>query len=551
MYTIAGLLLERANSSPDLPALQVKRQGAYDTLTWADVAHDVRRCALGLLRLGVRCGDRVAQLAENRYEWLLCDLAIQCVGAVHVPIHASLAGPQVLYQLRHSEASILILSGVDQAAKVSIGPDPLPVDLRCLSFDPCTPTQSNLTIQRLDGCLPSDVDDSDARRLDELATTGVSPDCVATILYTSGTTGRPRGVALSHRNLLFNATSMVNSSKQWESDVKLNFLPLSHIYARTCDFYTWIVAGNRLALAESRDTVLSDCAAVRPTWINAVPYFYDKVRRQLEPAGDSRHPIDLRTVFGDRIRILHSGGAPVSTATSDFYEDHGLPLYEGYGLTEASPVITTSHPGQIKRGTVGKPLHDVEVRIAEDGEILTRGRHVMVGYWRDAEATDEAVRGGWLHTGDIGYLDEHDFLTITGRKKEIIVTTGGKNIAPAAVEACLAEDPLIQQVIVVGDGRNYLAALIVPDRDELSAELGRRGLDRGLTTPSLTDQPVIELFEHCIAARLAGLSHYEQVRQFKLLEKPFTVESGELTLKRSLRREVILARYAREIDSLY
>jgi long-chain acyl-CoA synthetase len=551
MQTIANLLLERAKSVPDAPALHVKQDGAYVPLAWAEVAQDVYRYALGLQYLGLRQGDFVAQLAENRYEWLLCDLAIQCVGAVHVPIHASLTGPQVAFQLQHSQSSVLLLSGPEQAAKLDLGTDSPRAAVPCYAFDPYTSEDSGSAIRRLDEYVPAEVDSNDVRRLDRLASTDVSPDSIATLLYTSGTTGRPRGVALTHGNLLFNATSMARSSKQLESDVKLNFLPLSHIYARTSDFYTWIVCGNQLALAENRETVLSDCLAVRPTWINAVPYFYDRLRRQLQDARSDRRQIDLRTVFGDRIRILHSGGAPISTATAEFYESHGLPLYEGYGLTEASPVITTSHPGQIKRGTVGRPLEGVEVSIADDGEILTRGPHVMAGYWQDQQATHETIRDGWLHTGDTGHLDEDGFLAITGRKKQIIVTTGGKNVAPVAVEMRLAEDPLVHQVIVAGDGRDYLVALIVPDRDAVEAQLQIEGIDGPLARRSLMDKQVIQLFEQRIAERLADLSRYEQVRKFTLLEQPFTVEGGELTPKRSLRRNVVLERYAAEIESLY
>ncbi len=551
MHTMASLLLERASVVPNARALHIKRDGVYVSLSWADVARDVYRYASGLRNLGVQRGDCIAQLAENRYEWLLCDLAIQCVGAVHVPIHASLTGPQIAFQLQHSGASVLILSGDDQAAKLSVGRDLPLTGVRCLSFDPCAPRPNLPAIQQLNEYLPSETDGNDVRRLAQAASSSVSPDSIATILYTSGTTGQPRGVALTHRNLVFNATSMARSSRQVESDVKLNFLPLSHIYARTSDLYTWIVCGNQLALAEDRETVLSDCVAVKPTWVNAVPYFYDKVRRQLQDTRPDHHRIDLRKVFGDRIRILHSGGAPISTTTADFFASHGLPLYEGYGLTEASPVITTSRPGQIKRGTVGKRLEGVELRIAGDGEILTRGPHVMASYWRDDAATDEAIRDGWLYTGDTGHLDAEGFLAITGRKKEIIVTTGGKNVAPAAVEMRLLEDPLVQQVIVIGDGRDYLTALIVPDREVVDAQLHHRGAENVEKTYCLNDQRVHELFDRCIAARLADLSRYEQVRKFKLLEKSFTVDGGELTLKRSLRRDVILEHYGRDIDSLY
>ena len=570
MDKIVDLLLERAESQPERPALIVKRRSGerangrasdriasvsdtpdgYAALTWSEIGRDVRRYALAFLELGIRPGDRVAQLSENRYEWLVCDLALQCIGAVHVPLHASLTGAQIVFQVRHSGASVLLLSDTQQAAKLVEADWPDTV-VRCLSFDSCDSPAGGRPIEWLREYLPDETGEEkiDGRR--KFTLPNVSANDLATILYTSGTTGQPRGVLLTHGNLVFNATSMARSSGQQETDVKLNFLPLSHIYARTSDFYTWIVCGNQLALAEDRKTVLDDCAATGPTWINAVPYFYDKVRRQVQDPESELYGRPLQDVFGGRIRVLHSGGAPISTGTADFYQSRGLPLYQGYGLTETSPVITTSCPGQSKPGSVGRPIRGVEVRIAEDGEILTRGPHVMAGYWRDDRATNQAIRGGWFHTGDIGHLDQDGFLTITGRKKEILVTTGGKNVAPAAIETRLGEDPLIGQVIVLGDGRDYLIALIVPDVDALDAALGSGDAERNRRANRLSDPQVAGLFRRRIAERLADLSHYERVQKFLLLDKPFSVERGELTLKHSLRRDVIEQHYAREIDSLY
>jgi long-chain acyl-CoA synthetase len=352
--------------------------------------------------------------------------------------------------------------------------------------------------------------------------------------------------------------------------LKLCFLPLSHIFARTCDLYKWIVAGGQLALAESRDTLLADCAAVAPTWINGVPYVFDKLRRELRRRGQEGEPGRLRELLGGRIRTCHVGGAPVSQELYDFFWSRGVPLFTGYGLTESSPVIAVSNPQHAKWNAVGRPLAGTEVRIASDGEILTRGPHVMLGYWQDPHGTAAALCDGWLHTGDLGRLDADGYLCITGRKKEMIVTTGGKKVAPAYLEALLTEDPLIEQALVIGEGRDYLVALIVPNQAALQAELHAAGASakrpatvlatachaeagkrRQPLPASLSDPHITALYDSRIRRRLASLSHYEQIGRFVLVDRPFSIERGEVTAKQSLRRGVIAEHFAAEIERLY
>jgi long-chain acyl-CoA synthetase len=327
--------------------------------------------------------------------------------------------------------------------------------------------------------------------------------------------------------------------------IRLNLLPLSHIYARTCDLYAWIAEGSLLALAESRESVLADCAEIRPTCINAVPYFYDKVQRGLAERKLDQEPGALRAIFGGRIRQCCCGGAALPEHLYDYYLAQGVPLLLGYGLSETSPVISLSTARHHRRGAAGGLLPGVEVKIAPDGEILTRGPHVMAGYYKNPAATAETIRDGWLHTGDLGRLDEDGFLFITGRKKEILVTSGGKNVAPVSLEALLTQDPLILQAMVVGDGRNCLAALIVPNEAELERELAAQNVSRA------SHEQVRALFAERICQRLSCVSSYEQVRRFTLLPRPFSVESGELTAKLTLRRPAIEANYAAEIAALY
>jgi long-chain acyl-CoA synthetase len=305
-----------------------------------------------------------------------------------------------------------------------------------------------------------------------------------------------------------------------------------------------------LALAESRETVLEDCAAIGPTVINGVPYFFQQVRRLLLQQGRADDPAALRDLLGGRICCCNSGGAPLPDCLYDFYRQRGVPLLQGYGLTEASPVVATSSPQQPLRGSVGQPLPGTDVRIASDGEILTRGPHVMLGYWQDPPATQQVLRDGWLHTGDLGRLDQEGFLWITGRKKELIVLSVGKNVAPAQLESLLTSDPLIEQAMVVGDGRSYLTALIVPHHERLDEELSSQPGDDadGLR---LQDRQVQQLFQQRIEKCLSCLSHHEQVRRFTLLGRSFTVDRGELTPKLSLRRSVIQQHFAEEIEAMY
>ena len=342
--------------------------------------------------------------------------------------------------------------------------------------------------------------------------------------------------------------------KHEAGDVRLNFLPLSHIFARTCDLYTWLVSesGAVLALAENRETVIANCQEVHPTHLSAVPYFYERVYCGLRDAGMADTPGAARGLLGGRVRMLASGGAPLRPQLFDFFQLQGLDICEGYGLTETSPVITINPSGAVRRGSTGKAIADVEIRIADDGEVLTRGPHVMQGYWQNEPATREMIDAdGWLHTGDLGRLDDDGYLFITGRKKELIVLTTGKKVVAVKIESLLCEDPLIAQALVVGDARNYIAALIVPNSENLRKALAVREITLAAGESALTNRDVRALYETAIAARLACVSPQEQVKKFTLLDRGFTIESGELTPKLSLRRKVIEENFATEIAAMY
>ncbi|HQU44310.1 MAG TPA: AMP-binding protein, partial [Pirellulales bacterium] len=350
--------------------------------------------------------------------------------------------------------------------------------------------------------------------------------------------------------LASNALGTLEAFGQSADDLRLGWLPLSHIFARTCDLYTWIAAGGRLALAESNEAVIGHCQELHPTLINGVPYFYEKVQRFLVDKGLADAPGALAGAFGGKLRAACSGGAALPDHVARFYNERGVFLSQGYGLTESSPVITAGAPGAMKIGTAGRPIPGVEVKIAADGEILSRGPHVMLGYWNQPAATAEALRDGWLHTGDLGEIDGDGYLKITGRKKELIVTAAGKKAVPNHLESLLKADPLIEQAVVIGDGRSFLTALIVPNREALAAELERMG--NTVPLDQVTHDPQVrKMYARCIRERLSSVSQYEQIGKFALLDRPLSIERGELTLTLKLRREAIYSNFADVIEELY
>ncbi len=544
--TIIQWLLDRLQTTGQKTALLIKQAGQFRGITWEELAERVRRLAVALARRGVEPHDRVAQWSENRYEWIVTDLAVNYLGAVHVPIHATLTAAQAIYQINHSGAKWVLISTAEMARQLNTHADRLAARPGWIVYEEHTVS------------IAGRIAEPWQRVIEESGSALMIPHAgnrtdLATILYTSGTTGQPKGVMLSHGNIISNVEAVLGVLNQDSNDVRLCILPLSHIFARTCDLYTWLASGMVLALAESRATVLADARATQPTLLNAVPYFYERVYRGLNEAGIAHQPDAVRSVLGGRIRLLCGGGAALPTYLFDYYQQQECPIFQGYGLTETSPVISISTPSAYRRGASGRPIPGIEVRIAEDGEILTRGPHVMMGYYRDEQATAQVIREGWLYTGDYGKIDSDGFLYVTGRKKEIIVTLGGKNIAPALLESLLTQDPLIHQALVVGDDRKFLGALIVPDFDQLKAWLvaQNRKTDELSAEQLLVDRQIRLEYRRRIDRQLAELSHYEQVARFVLLPRAFSIEQEELTPKLSLRRETIQRHFAKEIDWMY
>ncbi len=491
----------------DERALGAIRGGELRWRTWREVAEDVAHLAATIAATGIAPGDRVAHVSENRYEWIITDLALHLAGAVHVPQHVTLSPSQIAEQITDSGAKLVFVSNRELLAKFA---ELLPQNVAVIVHE-----------ELILGSHGAASNDAVTPLVD------VNPDDLTTILYTSGTTGRPRGVMLSQRNLASNAAAVHDMHSSDVDQTRLCVLPLSHIYARTCDLYTWVCLGSRLVLAESRETLLRDCQLAQPHGLNAVPFLYQRIAEGVRGSGASDPGAALRAAFGNQIEWLFSGGAPLAPDVELWFAESGLPVLAGYGLTEASPVISMSTQANRRLGSVGQPIPDIEVRIAEDGEVLTRGPHVMQGYWHNAAATDEVIRDGWLHTGDLGELDADGFLSIKGRKKELIVLSTGKKVSPTRVENLLTASPLIDQAAVFGEGKSGLLALIRAKNEDTSRAV------------------VADEINRCLAAA----SHEEQIHRFVIIDRPFSIELGELTPKMSLCREMIARNFADELNA--
>jgi long-chain acyl-CoA synthetase len=543
---LAAVLSHQADRLGQRTALRRKRHGLFMDLSWSDYADQARCCAAALIDAGVQPGDRVGLASENRVEWLLADMGLLAAGAVNVPAHASQSAKQIEEQCAHAEVSFLFASNAEQYAKVRGLAAVVPGLKGIVCFEPQPDAASWQGFLARGRRRLHDLRDELARR-QRL----VSRDDLATIMYTSGTTGNSKGVMLTHGNLLSNAESMAEAVRLGPNTVVLSWLPFSHIYGRLVDHYMCLVSGHVMALAESQETLLDDLQAVQPTCFAAVPRFYEKVLAACASPDPEATKRKLRHVFGPRIERMNSGGAPLPPHVAEAFEAAGLIILQGYGLTESSPVISFNRQGENRIGTVGPPVPGVEVKIAPDGEVLSRGPHIMKGYWKNPAATADAIRDGWLYTGDLGTLDAQQYLTITGRKKDLLVLSNGKKVVPTHVEGLLLADPCIEQVLVHGEGKNFLTALIVPAYDRVRAQLGNPAL-AAATNETLAAHPSVQAFlAKRIDQALADLAHYEQVRKFLLLPQPFSVAADEMTVSLKLRRGFIFEKYRKQLEAMY
>lgn len=537
--SIAGLFLHRVEVDGAKDALWFRpsvAEASFHVSTWDDLLRDVARMVAALEQFDVKPASRVTHFADNSRQWITVDLALQLLGAWHVPVSLHTSHEMQEAIRSHCEPDFEIFPHKGDEARPT--------------WVVCKERRDSASLATLFDDVPQATSEDKLADLKQRYAK-LDPDAICTLVYTSGTTGGPKGVMLTHRNLASNALALVETYQEKPADRRLSFLPFAHLYARTADLYTWIARGSQLVLAASRETILADCQATQPSLINGVPYFYQKVIEGLKRSGKLDTPGSLREIFGGEIRMCSSGGAPLPRFVIDAFEKQHVSLLEGYGLTETSPVITVSTEGACRPGSVGRALPGIEIRISEQGEIETRGPHVMVGYYRDDAATEQIMHEGWLRTGDLGLIDDDGFLWITGRQKEMLVLSTGRKVSPSALEVAIASDPLVAQVIICGEGQKCLSALIVPEPGELRRRIKEAKLWVFSKRQALNHPTVRQWFRDVLDSRLANRADYEQVGPFTVLGQGFTPESGEMTSKLSLRRDTILKNYHQQIGQMY
>lgn len=586
--TLVELLREAVAKHRKPDALKFKQNKRWVPISSDELLERVRHTALALDRAGIGAGDRVALLAESGPIWTISDFGILATGAVNVPIYPTQTAQQVEYILSESTPKVMFVSTRRQIKRIGHVLEAFP-DLRVVTFEDGIEGYEGFSTFEAGG---AEVEREQPDRFDALSG-GLTAESIASIIYTSGTTGEPKGVLLSHRNIVFDAVSAAEVIAPTTRDVALSFLPLSHIFERTV-IYLAIHCGVTVCYAESLETVAANLAEVRPTLMTAVPRFFEKVyekilkaRVKLSPTKrrvfdwslpigrvwaekrdrgewispwlSAKHAIADKLVFskwrdvvGNRMERFVSGGAPLSPDLAYVFWGAGIPILQGYGLTETSPVIAVNALGANRMGTVGRPIPEVEVKIAEDGEVLTRGPHIFPGYFNKPEATAEVLtEDGWLRTGDIGAIDKDGFLSITDRKKDLIKTSAGKYVPPQPIENLLRMSPLVEQIVLVGNGRKHVSALIVPNAEQLKAWADESGV-AATDGSALADDPrVLSALRAEVARLTPHLADYERIKGIALLKDEFTIDGGELTPTLKVRRRFVEEKYRDIIDALY
>lgn len=587
--TICQLFINTIKSYPKDDLMLFKAEGHYNPLSTEEFGKRVRSFALGLKALGFNTGDKLIILSENRPEWTMTDVATLCLGGITVPIYTSLSPEQVKYIIINSDAKVVVCSNKELWKKIQIIKSDLLLVSHFITFLVDAPEGVKAFDEVVE--LGKQKAQEEPELFEQMALT-VKPSDVASIIYTSGTTGEPKGVMLTHSNFISNVISVSDIIPITQKDTSLSFLPLSHSYERTVTF-AMLYNGCTIGYVESMETVAENMLEVRPTIMGAVPRLFEKiyakvmdnvltssnVKRKiffwaLNVGRDygSRHlekkpiPGFLRfkrnlahkLVFskiiektGGRINYFVTGAAPLSKDIAEFFYAMGIVILEAYGLTETSPAATFNTFEDLRFGTVGKTIPGVDVKIAEDGEILIKGPNVMKGYYKKEEETKEVIRGEWFYSGDIGYLDEDGFLVITDRKKDIIVTAGGKNVAPQQIENLLKINPYITMAVAIGDRRRFMSALIVPEFEKLEEYAKLNEISFTDRADLVAKDQIVDFMLSEVNKNLKDLATYEKVKKIALLERDFEIAKGEITPTLKVKRNIIEEKFADLIESLY
>jgi len=591
--TIAAMFLDvckRFEGNTNKIAFSRKTDGQWHSLTHDALRENVELFSDALLRNGIAPGERVGIISENRTEWVVADFAMSCTGVIDVPIFPTLTAHQAQHIFFDCQAAAVIVSNAIQLKKIIAIWDDLPA-LRLVITMNTMPSDNPHVLSMQDMLDNSRTVSSVQERRARIETVaqGILPSDLLTLIYTSGTTGNPKGVMLTHGNLVANISAGLRRITVNEEDVFLSYLPMCHSYERMAGYYLAFSAGASSYIAESIESVAELMREVRPTIMTSVPRLFERIRARVLGAvekdssfkqgtfrwamrvgeryeqGERGAALRLQQVIADklvyakirertggRLRFFVSGGAALNHEVGRFFHIVGLKIVEGYGLTETSPVIAVHRLNDIVLGTVGQPLDNVEVRIAPDGEILARGPSIMKGYWQEEEATRESIDGdGWLHTGDIGEITDKGHIRITDRKKHLLVSSGGKNMAPQTIESLILQSPFIDQMMLIGDAREYCTALIVPDVDVVEAWAKRNAISYINRNHLLASSEVHRGIEAEINRLQRDLAKYERVRRFAIVSEPFSVENGLLTPTLKVKRKAVLAAYSDIIDHLY
>ncbi len=590
--TLVEMFEQAAREHPKPDTLNYKRDGAWQAISSDEMLHRARAIALGLYELGIRRGDRVALLSDNCVEWTLSDAGCQFAGAIDVPIYSTLTPAQVQYILKDSGARALFIQTREKFDQLKAVLMECPQLERVIFFNAHdVDAKDGITLAQLEEN-GRELNSREPQLSEELAR-AAGEDDLATIIYTSGTTGEPKGVMLTHSNLVSNLIDCGEHFVYYKTDVALSVLPLSHVLERLA-MYMYIHHGMRVFYAESMEKLGENFREVHPTIFIGVPRLFEKIYQRIkEKASEGgraraallawavsigkthaqlalahqkipaalafKYQLASRLVFskwreglGGRIRFFIAGGAALPEEIGYIFAGAGMQIIQGYGLTETSPVISGCTLEENAIGTVGRPIRNVEVRIAADGEIETRGPNVMLGYYNKPEATREVfTEDGWFKTGDIGTIDEAGLLRITDRKKELFKTSGGKYIAPQHIEQLIKASRFVNQVVLVGDRRKFPAALIVPDWEQIRSYVGLKGIEAETPAELCRHPRIVDLFERQIAQFTTELAQYERVKRIILLENEFTIEGGELTPTLKVKRRVIDEKYRDTIERLY
>jgi len=587
--TISQIVLNTVKTYPKDALMLYKKEGKYVPISTEEFGNRVKYLSLGLKELGLNPQDKLIILAENGPDWVTTDFATLCLGGITVPVYTSLVPDQIRYIIDDSDAKVVVCSSRDLWQKIEVIKSQLMKVNHYIIMESEAP----------EGAIPyahlierGKKIAQESPGLFEKMALEAKPEDLASIIYTSGTTGIPKGVMLTHGNFISNIKTLDSVVEFIHTDVILSFLPLSHVLERMTTF-SFLYKGCTIGYAESVETVADNLLEIRPTIMISVPRLFDKIyakvidsvltgsalkkkifywalkvgkkygERKLANAPLSgflqfKRNLAHKLVFskilektGGRVKFFVSGGAPLSKDVAEFFYALGLVILEGYGLTETSPVIAVNTFENMRFGTVGKPIPGVEVKIAEDGEILAKGPNVMKGYYKKEAETKEVFEGGWFHTGDIGYLDKDGFLVITDRKKDLIVTAGGKNVAPQPIENMIKTNPYVSSVLVLGNNRRFISAIVVPDFEKLEPYARLKNIPYESLADLVKKQEIVDFLLAEIDRSTPNLASYEKVKRIILLDKDFEIEADEMTPTLKVKRNIVEQKYKNVIDSLY